>query len=60
MGERTPINRAKSFKCQCVTLNVISATEENSPPEVKPIAWLWWETIFLLNLLNLTVFYNEC
>lgn len=35
-----PINRAKSFKRQSVTLNVISATEENPPPEVKPITWL--------------------
>ena len=35
-----PINRAKSFKHQSVTLNVISATEENPPTQQKPITWL--------------------
>ena len=30
-----PINRAKSFKHQSVTLNVISATEENPPDSTK-------------------------
>lgn len=35
-----PINRAKSFQPQSVTLNAISATEENPPTEVKPITWL--------------------
>ncbi|MGL4880479.1 MAG: IS4 family transposase [Waterburya sp.] len=35
-----PINRAKSFQHQSVTLNAISATEENPPTEVKPITWL--------------------
>lgn len=45
-----PINRAKSFKNQSVTLNVISATEENPPPEVKPITW------FLLTSLEVNNF----
>lgn len=45
-----PINRAKSFKRESVTLNVISATEENPPTEVKPITW------FLLTSLELNNF----
>ena len=35
-----PINRAKNFQHQSVALNVISAIEENPPPDVKPITWL--------------------
>lgn len=45
-----PINRAKNFKHQSVTLNVICATEENPPPEVKPITW------FLLTSLEVNNF----
>ena len=45
-----PINRAKSFKHQSVTLNVICATEENPLEEVKPITW------FLLTSLEVNNF----
>ena len=45
-----PINRAKSFKHESVTLNVISAIEENPPTEVKPITW------FLLTSLEVNNF----
>jgi hypothetical protein len=46
---RPPINRAKSFKHQSVTLNVISATEENAPAEVRPIKWLLLTTLEVNN-----------
>lgn len=44
-----PINRAKSFKHKSVTLNVISAIEENSNPEVAPIQWLLLTTLSVNN-----------
>lgn len=40
-----PINRAKSFPGQLVSLNVISALEDNPNPEVKPIQWLLLTTL---------------
>lgn len=40
-----PINRAKSFNHDPVTLNVISALEENPNPEVTPIQWLLLTTL---------------
>ncbi len=44
-----PINRAKSFNHQSVTLNVISALEENPNPEVTPIQWLLLTTLKVNN-----------
>lgn len=44
-----PINRAKSFSPQSVTLNVISALEDNVNPEVKPIQWLLLTTLEINN-----------
>ena len=40
-----PINRAKSFPHQSVTLNVISALEDRPDSEVKPIQWLLLTTL---------------
>ena len=40
-----PTNRAKSFNHDSVTLNVISALEENPNPEVTPIQWLLLTTL---------------
>lgn len=40
-----PINRAKSFLGQSVSLNVICALENNPNPEVKPIQWLLLTTL---------------
>ncbi len=45
----TPINRAKFFQHQSVTLNVISALEDNPNPEVKPIQWLLLTTLEIHN-----------
>ena len=44
-----PINRAKSFQHQSVTLKVISALEDNPNPEVKPIQWLLLTTLEINN-----------
>ncbi|HEY9766907.1 MAG TPA: IS4 family transposase [Coleofasciculaceae cyanobacterium] len=44
-----PINRARSFQSQSVTLNVISALEDNPNPEVKPIQWLLLTTLLINN-----------
>ena len=44
-----PINRAKSFQHQSVTLNVISATEENPPIGITPIEWLLLTTLEVNN-----------
>lgn len=44
-----PINRAKSFQHQSITLNVISALEDNPNPEVKPIQWLLLTTLEVNN-----------
>ena len=44
-----PTNRSKSFNHQSVTLNVISALEENPNPEVTPIKWLWLTTLEVNN-----------
>ena len=44
-----PMNRAKSFQNRSVTLNVISALEDNPNPEVKPIQWLLLTTLEVSN-----------
>ena len=44
-----PINRANSFQHRSVTLNVISAIEENPPSGVTPIQWLLLTTLEVNN-----------
>ena len=44
-----PINRAKSFQHKSVSLNVISALEDNPNPEEKAIQWLLLTTLKVEN-----------
>lgn len=44
-----PINRAKCFQHQSVTLNVISVLEEHPNSEVKPSQWLLLTTLEVNN-----------
>ena len=49
-----PINRAKSFQHQSVTLNVVSAIEENPPTGITPIEWLLLTTLEVNNFEEAT------
>lgn len=48
-GFPPPINRAKSFQDKSVSLNVISASEDNPNPEEKAIQWLLLTTLEVKN-----------